>query len=102
MKRFYHKLLSSIVSFMLIITASFVPELFNFSIANAAGTYQAVSGVYSLELIGTSTNDHTVPHYLWENSGKIFVAFTVLDRSIGKINSITVNGTNATTYDELP
>ena len=102
MKRFYHKLLSSIVSFMLIITASFVPELFNFSIANAnvSGPYQADSGVFELD--GISTNDHTDAHYLWENSGKIYVAFTVLHRSVGNILGIEINDLNITNYYEFP
>ena len=100
MKKIFHKLLSSIVSLMLVVTASFVPELFNFSTANAVGTYQADSGVY--DLIGNSTNGHTDAHYLWEHSGKIYVAFTVLHRSVGKINEIIVSGVEATSYVELP
>ena len=37
MSRFLHKLLSVTVSLMLVITASFVPEIFNFSTARAVG-----------------------------------------------------------------
>ncbi|MCD8574095.1 MAG: InlB B-repeat-containing protein [Erysipelotrichaceae bacterium] len=98
MKRFYHKLLSSIVSFMLIITASFVPELFNFSIANAAGPYQADSGVY--ELLGTSTNDHTDAYYLWQQGNTIFVAVTV-NINQNQLIDVQMNGVSATSTDYL-
>ncbi|MBS3987248.1 MAG: InlB B-repeat-containing protein, partial [Erysipelothrix sp.] len=92
MKRFYHKLLSSIVSFMLIITASFVPELFNFSIANAVGNYEAKTGVYSLT--GTSTNDHSDAYYVWEKGNTLFVAVSVNINS-NQLSDVTFNGISA-------
>jgi uncharacterized repeat protein (TIGR02543 family) len=98
MKKAFHKLLSAIVSFMLVITASFVPGLFNLSIANAAGSYEADSGVY--ELLGTSTNDHTDAYYIWEHDGMIFVAVTV-NVNENQLNDIQMNGISADSIDYL-
>jgi uncharacterized repeat protein (TIGR02543 family) len=83
---------------MLVVTASFVPELFNFSTANAVGTYQADSGVY--DLLGTSTNDHTDAFYLWQNGNTIYVAVTV-NVNENQLNDVQMNGVSATTIDYL-
>jgi uncharacterized repeat protein (TIGR02543 family) len=98
MKKAFHKLLSATVSFMLIITASFMPGLFNLSIANAAGSYEADSGVY--ELLGTSTNDHTDAYYLWQKGNTIFVAVSV-NVNQNQLNDVQMNGVSANTIDYL-
>mgnify|MGYP002620736312 CR=1 FL=1 len=98
MSRFLHKLLSVTVSLMLVITASFVPEIFNFSTARAVGTYQAESGVY--DLLGTSTNDHTDAYYIWEFNGVVYVAVTV-NVNENQLNDVQMNGISADTIDYL-
>jgi uncharacterized repeat protein (TIGR02543 family) len=98
MKRISHKLLSLVMSFMLVITASFMPGLFNLSIANAAGNYEADSGVY--ELLGTSTNDHTNAYYLWQKGNTIFVAVTV-NVNQNQLNDVQMNGVSANSLDYL-
>ena len=98
MNKIFHKLLSSLVSLMLIVTASFVPELFNFSTTNAVGNFQASSGVY--ELIGTSTNEHTGAFYLWQNSNTIFVAISV-NVNRNQLNDVQMNGVSANSIHYL-
>jgi uncharacterized repeat protein (TIGR02543 family) len=83
---------------MLVITASFMPGLFNLSIANAAGNYEADSGVY--ELLGTSNNDHTNAYYLWQKGNTIFVAVTV-NVNQNQLNDVQMNGVSANNIDYL-
>ncbi len=60
----------------------------------AAEEYVADAGIF--DLIGESTNDHTVAHYLWEYNSKIYVAITA-HMNAGQLYGASINGVTVDT-----